>query len=373
MKMKQKLKWLGTINILLLITACSSSPDDVYIHSQGRSALEIPPDLSKPVISPEFEIPGISSQQTTYSSYTTTEQQAKQLLPELGKDVSFVRDGNVFWLELKMSPQKLWPIVQSFVGRAGFEIKYSNQLIGTIDTSWRENDEGASLLTKLTSGDQGTYMDKFRLRLERGDNKKTLLFIRHKGARIARDVFDVDKFTGTEKVDPVILSQDGAEKTIWISRPSDTDLEIEMLQNFMLYIGLNKNAVDNELSAYSNKKVARIVSSKQGPTLEVSENFPRTWRRIGLALDRMGFVVEDRNRSAGVYYISLPDKFETTEEKSWFENLFSKDSSDTPHDYLLSISGKGNETHVRLKNRSQKKLDDKVVKKILLQIQAHIS
>ena len=370
---RQNLKYLGMVNALLLVTACSSSPDETYIQSQTRGALEIPPNLSQPVSNPEFEIPGISSQQTTYSSYTTSGQQAKQLLPELGKEIRFVRDGNVFWLEIKMPPKQLWPIVTRFVGKAGFEVKYANPLIGTLDTTWRENEDGASLMTTLTSGDQGTYMDKFRLRLERGKGKTTRLFIRHKGARIAKDVFNEDLWDDKANADPVIISQRGAEKTIWLSRPSDSELEIEMLQNFMVFLGLDEDAVDDELSAYDNKKVARIISSKQGPALEVKENFPRTWRRIGLALDRMGFVVEDRNRSAGVYYISLPDKYETSEEKTWFEKLFNKDRDDIPHDYLLSISGKGNATQVILKNRSSKKMDEKVVVKILRQIQAHIS
>lgn len=373
MKKIPNMKWAGIVSSLLVISACSSSPDETYISSQGRGALEIPPNLSQPVINPEFEIPGISSQQTTYSSFTSSEQQAKQLLPKLGKEVKFVRDGNVFWLEIKMPPKEIWPILRRFVGKTGFEIKYSNKLIGTMDTTWRENEDGASLMTTLTSGDQGTYMDKFRLRLERGEGKETRLFIRHKGARIAKDVFNEDLLTDKENADPIVMSQRGAEKTIWISRPSDSELEIEMLQNFMIFLGLDEDAVDNELSAYNNKKIARIVSNKKGLALEVKENFPRTWRRIGLALDRMGFVIEDRNRSAGVYYISLPDKYETSEEKTWFEKLFNKDRDDIPHDYLLSISGKNNQTQVVLKNRSKKSLDKKVVKKILQQIQAHIS
>jgi outer membrane protein assembly factor BamC len=186
-------------------------------------------------------------------------------------------------------------------------------------------------------------------------------------------VINEDTWGEEEDVDPVIMTQNGDVKTLWLARPSDPELEIEMLQNFMIYLGLDEDAVSDELSVYSNKKVARIISKDKGLALEVKENFPRTWRRIGLALDRMGFVVEDRNRSAGVYYISLPDKYETSEEKTWFEKLFNKDRNDIPHDYLLSISGKGDATYVMLKNRSDKTLDDKVVEKILRQIQAHIS
>ncbi len=356
---------------LLALAACSSSPDETYLDSQGAAALEIPPNLSQPVSNPEFEIPGISSQQTTYSGYSSAESQKTQVLPELGKDIKFKRDGNVFWLDINMTANKLWPVLKSFIGKAGFEIKYANKSTGIIDTGWRENEDGASFMVTLTSGEQGRYVDKYRLRLERGQKKgHTLLFIRHKGARIAPDV--VNKELWGDEDGPIFIGED-SKKTLWIARQSDPELEIELLQNFMVYIGLDEDAVDEELSVYSSKKIAQIVEQKGGVALEVKENFPRTWRRIGLALDRMGFIVDDRNRSAGVYYISLPEKFETKQEKNWFERLFNKEQAELPHNFLLSVSKKGQKTHVTIRDRTSLTLDNKVAEKILRQIQAHIS
>ncbi len=357
---------------LLMFAACSSTPDDTYLASQGTAALEIPPNLSQPVSNAEFEIPGISSQQTTYSGYSSAENQKKEVLPQLGKDIKFERDGNVFWLDVNMAANKLWPVLKSFIGKTGFEIKYANKSTGIIDTSWRENEDGASFMVTLTSGEQGTYVDKYRLRMERGQDKAhTRLYIRHKGARIVKDVVNAELW-GDEDA-PIMMDDDEAKKTLWIARASDPDLEIELLQNFMVYIGLDEDAVDDELSAYSNKKIARIIEQNKGMALEVKENFPRTWRRIGLALDRMGFVVEDRNRSAGVYYISLPEKFETKQEKNWFERLFNKEQAELPSSFLLSVSGKGTKTHVTIRDRTSAALDNKVAEKILRQIQAHIS
>jgi outer membrane protein assembly factor BamC len=42
-------------------------------------------------------------------------------------------------------------------------------------------------------------------------------------------------------------------------------------------------------------------------TLAVNDEFDRAWRRVGLALDRVGFVVEDKNRSNGVYFVRYTD------------------------------------------------------------------
>ncbi|MDB5876327.1 MAG: putative lipoprotein, partial [Ramlibacter sp.] len=41
--------------------------------------------------------------------------------------------------------------------------------------------------------------------------------------------------------------------------------------------------------------------------LALNEQFDRAWRRVGLALDRVGFTVEDRDRSKGVYYVRYID------------------------------------------------------------------
>jgi outer membrane protein assembly factor BamC len=39
----------------------------------------------------------------------------------------------------------------------------------------------------------------------------------------------------------------------------------------------------------------------------VNDSFDRAWRRVGLALDRVGFTVEDRDRSKGVFYVRYID------------------------------------------------------------------
>ena len=41
--------------------------------------------------------------------------------------------------------------------------------------------------------------------------------------------------------------------------------------------------------------------------LSVNDQFDRAWRRVGLALDRVGFTVEDRDRSKGLYFVRYVD------------------------------------------------------------------
>ena len=53
---------------------------------------------------------------------------------------------------------------------------------------------------------------------------------------------------------------------------------------------------------------AEIVKSSDGTeALQVNEPFDRAWRRVGLALDRVGFTVEDRDRQKGQYFVRYAD------------------------------------------------------------------
>src|SRR2546426_1103007 len=53
---------------------------------------------------------------------------------------------------------------------------------------------------------------------------------------------------------------------------------------------------------------ARLVTANDNTSrLLVADPFDRAWRRVGLALDRVGFTVEDRDRSKGTYFVRYID------------------------------------------------------------------
>lgn len=62
--------------------------------------------------------------------------------------------------------------------------------------------------------------------------------------------------------------------------------------------------------------------------IQLSAGFDRSWRDVGLALDRSNFTVEDRNRSSGIYYVRYVNPKDLGDTKGFFSNLFkSKDDS----------------------------------------------
>jgi len=338
---------------LVLTTACSSTPeeDNQYKLSKSTAPLEVPPDLVLPGGNEEFFIPGIASQQTTYSGYSG-QGVNKKILPKHVKNVRLVREHNTSWLELKSSPEKLWPELKRFLLSLGFDLKREDRAIGLLETNWVERKEDTAGWLSDVIG----VMDKFRIRLERSDKEGiVMVFISHRG------------MAGSKKD----LAEE--ERIVWQPRDSDPELEVELLQQYLVFRGLDDAQIKKLAEDKKRKQNSRIVSGQEGKILlEVDENFARTWRRVGLALDRMGMIVEDRNRSAGVYYIKVPEDFELKEEKALFAALFSNNKLNKEA-YLLSIKGKGSNTVVELRQRSSTLIDSSVAKKILSRIQAHIS
>ena len=54
------------------------------------------------------------------------------------------------------------------------------------------------------------------------------------------------------------------------------------------------------------------------------DNFDRAWRRVGTALDRTGFTVEDRNLSQGLYYVRYVAKADQDKKPGFFGRLLGR-------------------------------------------------
>ena len=57
----------------------------------------------------------------------------------------------------------------------------------------------------------------------------------------------------------------------------------------------------------------------------MNEQFDRAWRRVGLALDRVGFTVEDRDRSKGIYFVRYIDPQvdnKSADSKGWLSKQY---------------------------------------------------
>ena len=94
----------------------------------------------------------------------------------------------------------------------------------------------------------------------------------------------------------------------------------------------------------------------KGNDLVVNDNFERTWRRVGLALDRVGFTVEDRDRQNGIYFVRYADPesemAKKDNEKGLFSRIFgSSDSKVKAEQYRVQVKPENEASTVNVLNK----------------------
>jgi outer membrane protein assembly factor BamC len=162
---------------------------------------------------------------------------------------------------------------------------------------------------------------------------------------------------------------DAETALMWRPRPSDPELEAEMLKRLMVQLGVEQQRAEQLLAAKREAQPdARMVQDKDGATvLILADPFPQAWRRTGIALDRVGFVVEDRNRSDGLYFVKYDDPEEDGKKRGFLSKLnpFGGKKNGESEKYQVRLSAKEGETLVVVLSDSGKQDDSKTARRIL--------
>ena len=294
--------------LAVLLAGCGGSlleSNRIEYKSAGKlPPLEIPPDLASPTRDERFAVPDVNpTGVATYSAYSSERVgssrpgAAAEVLPTVDK-VRIQRSGTQRWLVVPEAPEKVWPLVKEFWQELGFLIKIEQVETGVMETDWAENrakipqDVIRNILGRVMDGAYSTgERDKFRTRLERGTEPGTTeIYISHRGV--------IEVYTSTQK-----------DSTTWQPRPADPDLEAEFLRRLMMRFGVDEGRAKSQIAGTPQADRAKLQPAGGGASglLDINEPFDRAWRRVGLALDRVGFTVEDRDRSKGYYFVRYVD------------------------------------------------------------------
>ena len=334
----------------LMIGACSTLdqvaevlPDKKveYRKSRPGTALEMPPELAAPRHSSDYDIPGIHGGTAVYSDYAQDEDGravGESLVLPLKDGIRVERDGDKRWLVIDANADDLWDRTRDFWLQEGFLLQTADPTAGIMETDWSENraDIPSGLIrdTLKKFADfaySAPTRDKYRTRFERGSSNPdvTEIYIAHQGVR------------------EVISGESGS--TVWESRPSDPGLEAAMLSRLAVFLGLEKERAKRMVAEARKARTSgvQMIRNAAGVSLAVKADFQRTWREVGLALDRVGFAVEDRDRALGIYHVRYHDPLkEQGKEKGWLDkiNFWSSDDesfSEDPYQVKVSTSADG--------------------------------
>jgi outer membrane protein assembly factor BamC len=310
----------------------------IYEGAKTRAtSLEVPPDLSQLPRDDRFVVPdrpqtitasgqGAAQAGRPASSVASPAGATTAAIVPAGPVAKLERDGNQRWLAVNLPPERVWPVLVDFWPSVGLQIEKSDPAAGILETVWAENRAkipqdiirrtlGKAFDSVYSSGEQ----DKYRARIERTPQGTSEVYISHRGM--------IEVYT-TSSMD----------QTKWQPRPSDPELEAEMLQKLLVRFDTAAAKPAATASAATGATAApapvpqnaRVVRSADGhgERLDVDEEFDRAWRRVGLALDRGAFTVEDRDRAKGIYFVRYLDpeyEAKMKEEQGFFAKIFSRE------------------------------------------------
>ena len=341
-----------------LLTGCSwtgsifSSDTVQYETARTRQPLEVPPDLSQLPRDERFLVP--DRPQTITASGQGQRPSAGPVatgapVVPASALAKIEREGNTRWLAVNLPPEKAWPVLLDFWPSVGLKVEKSDPNAGVLETNWAENraklpqDIIRRTLGKVLDSVYSTNeQDKFRARIERTAQGTSEIYISHRGME-------------------EVYASPQQDRTVWQPRPPDPELEAEMLQRLLVRFedpakrvvtatapgaGATSTTTAGTAAPSAAPQIARLVKASDGRNerLEIDEAFDRAWRRVGLALDRGGFTVEDRDRAKGFYFVRYLDpdfEAKAKSDQGFFSKLFGKDKPIQAPQYRVAVLGTG--------------------------------
>lgn len=340
----------AALALLVALAGCSTienfvSGDKLDYRTQGNRTpgLEVPPDLTQLARDSRYAPTGgavSASALQGAAAAPAAVQSATTVAPTQIGDVRIERQGNQRWLVTSMTPEQLWPRLQAFWKDSGFTLEVDQSSTGIMETEWNEN--RAKLPQDAVRRTIGRVFDSFYSTGER-DKFRT---------RVERTAAGSEVYISHRGVEEVYVNQQ-KDGTVWQARPSDPQLEAAFLSRLMQKLGVAEETAKTAVaSATAAPTRARILAGQSAATLQVDDNFDRAWRRVGLALDRGGFTVEDRDRGQGLYFVRYVDPKDVGKgEPGFFAKLFGKtDPAGGPLRYRVQVKGDGDRSTVTVLN-----------------------
>jgi outer membrane protein assembly factor BamC len=373
---------VATVTLCLMLGGCtvvgdwfSSDRTDYKGASKRTQPLEVPPDLTQLQKDSRYLPQGGVVNASDLSKGGATQGGSQGAVVPGTPEVALAAAGNLHleragdqrWLSTQEAPEIVLPKVRDYWLSRGFKLTVDEPKTGVLETDWVQSrtklpgDMIHNFLNSLVDNlsDSG-LRDRYRTRLERRPDGGTEIYITHFGA--------AEEVTGNR--DSV---HDG--NVTWVPRKSDPGLEAEQLSQMMLSLaGVSNSSVASTGASEAGRAMpsastkpsstggtgpngsarARLVSGQPGATMQVDDNFDRSWRRVGLALDHGGFTVEDRDRAQGLYYVRYVDAKEAAKDEPGFFSKFTswlgKSGPSAVGKYRISIKAPGDSATVTVLN-----------------------
>ena len=321
------------------LSGCSSLEEAKIDYKSASQAptLQVPPDLTQLKRDTRYQVAGSASALASAIPNSAARNTDAGTAANQAGDARLVRNGTQRYLVINRSADAVWEPLREFWKENGFVLSTDQAQLGIMETDWAENraklpqDFIRKTVGKVFDSLYSTgERDRFRTRIERTDNGLEIT-ITHRGL--------AEIYTNAAK-----------DSVVWSPRPSDPELEVEFLRRLMLRLG-GQNLSNNTAVKVSATAAAgasglpadvKVIKLNNLPAIEIKDGFDRAWRRVGVAIDRTGFTVEDRDRAQGVFFVRYAPQGSSDKDPGFFAKLFSSEkATPTLAKYRITVTSKG--------------------------------
>ena len=321
-----------------------------YKSAQSGPSLEIPPDLTPPKFDDRYKAGTATLSGVNAANRSAVLSGAGGVLPAVS-GMRIERAGTERWLVVPGTAEANYPRVREFWSTMNMNLVLDDSRIGLMETDWQENraripqDIVRRTLGKVLDSvySSGTR-DKYRTRMERGANSTTEIYISHRG---------MEEMNVGNSANPIFR---------WEFRKPEPEYEAEVLSRMMQYLGAPREEASQVVKAALAPAAAaarldqsQIVRVGGVSSLAINDSFDRSWRRVGLALDRVGFTVVDRDRTAGTYFVRYADpEILAKNEPGILDKMkfWSTDTKEPVEQYRITVKETGGKTTVAVLDKS---------------------
>ena len=304
------IKQTSSIFIILMISSCSMLggpdgyfPDKKYdfLKEEIEETISVPDELDSPNLENHYPVNKILEVDKNLEI-----PKPRQIFASAGdSSVQLRRLGELMWIYIETLPSTSWPISKNYWDTSSYDVTKADPLSGEIDIDY---DQSSKLLMRVEHGIKEASTEIF--------------------------LFKVNKTSMEIESDPEFIQA-----------------EMEKMLNYYAESLSTFSGTSLAAQNLNEMKKASIFSENGKTVIALDLNFDRAWSSVSKALDAAEVVTNDRDRSKGIFFVSLVKD----EERRFFGLFGGRNSNDSSQSLILSedaefeiiITPEDNKSYVR--------------------------
>jgi len=306
---------VNVIVIALTLSGCSwffgeegLFPDNASRYQSASEAppIDVPPHLTTDAIQPDYPVPPVAASAQLATQFETP-RPTPLTANNQGDSVRIQSLSGERWALVSVAPGQLWPQVRAFLTTSGIGVAAVDAEEGLIDTQWFKLEEQALAV-------------RFRFRVDTGVQRNTAEL-------------------------HVLQQSRSAEDVSWPPQSDDDDLERKMLQDIAQYLANSADSTPISMMAdraMSDSGRIALEDTETETRIRLELPFDRAWASVVKGTEAADFVIDDRDRSQGVLYVTFVGP-QDDEESGWFDWLWGGEDEHplAGHRYQIRLNGAG--------------------------------